>query len=292
MPLRIALSLGGGGLKIAYLIGVVTELVRQGHTIVSADGVSAGALTTALLIQGDLHILEAVALGGLPGEYPALTNDVHRLKTGWELRGMLFGGPDNVDTFARNDRLWSNYLSRLIDPDRITIPGYVGACVWSEPKAPYRSIAHTEPEWARAVYGSATMPPPLWDPVLWNGNLLVDGGLRSTVPTDDVMDRIAKDEQDVPDMVLSVPTNRDREPTDLPGRGLDKGLVRTIGVLTSQIEMDDLQPKFWWPSVHHDVLRPTVKLGGTLHSTAQLQRDRYEHGVARVREMFGDAEGG
>jgi len=288
--MNIAVGIGGGGLKIAYEIGVIMELQNRGHRIVSSDGVSAGALVTALLIQHEWGLLEAVVKGGGPGDsrmWPALTEDVHRWRTGRELAWpMLTRGLRGVDSMGRNDRLWSNYLSRFIDADRAVIPGYVGCVEWNTPGSPYRSIAHDEhpAAWPRAVWGSATIPV-IWEPVHWrDGTYLADGGLRTSVPIDDIMDRIVRGVQAAPDLVMAVPTNVEGQPADDVGPGLDGAALHTIGIMTAQIESDDVAAKPWWPDVPHVILRPTVDLGGTLESTPQTQLDRYEHGKERVRE--------
>jgi predicted acylesterase/phospholipase RssA len=299
----IHVALGGGGWRAPVHGGFLSRLRELGVEVTGIDGVSAGALATAYAAQGDYDRMRDLSL-------TAMIPDGHRLKTGPELieeagRVRIRLWPPRVDvtiavnriqSVGRNDRLWTNYLERDIDPTRVQVPCWVGCTVWCGPDLRYLSIPHTAGQWARAVWGSATMPL-IWESIEWTGTApdsgeietlqLVDGGLMSVIPLDDAMFHIMHGHAPKPDLVVALGTTPGNPFLDEPA-GLVHGALRTLGTMTAQTTRDDVEPKSWWPSDQaYEVRYIEPDLGGTLDATPELQLARWNQGVAIADELFG-----
>lgn len=305
--MKVAVAFGGGGMKFPFLVGVWQSIVNAGHEIVEVHGVSAGALTVAMAVQGKLD--DAVRLS-----LETMTHHVHRYFKGSELAWAAIRG--KLVTLATHQRLRELIEQNIPQVFPAVMPGFVGAVDWDS--GAYLSLAHTAPNWPCAVLGSATIPPPLWPPVTWHDESgrtrrLVDGGVRTQIPLMDIYDRIFSSQLNC-DFVIAVPTSPAQigEPEVFVSVKDDirDASLRTVELLTNQVGRDDItmpmtvnhilaqlpttmggprtedgRPYKHVPTL---IIRPSTDLGGSLETTKEKQRFRFDHGILRAKQELAE----
>ena len=285
-----AIVLSGGGAKIGYHAGALSELQARGlldHAeTVAGAGVSAGALAIPFAMAGRPELLEQLVM-------ETRESSIHRRfsKAGmaWMLiRGRLESIADNRPLLAMIQR-WITPLLSEIPHRRQTFVGHVrfdGAC-------PYVAVPLTAPDIERAIWASCTIPG-LWKPVPMDGYAAVDGGLRTQIPLDDVLPL------DV-DEIICVSLNPATLTEDGPTPWIVPTLARTLSIITQQVALDDVAPAIRINRIVEQassqgatiirrstgqpyryqrilVVRPQLGLGDTLDFTATTQAQRIQQG--------------
>lgn len=201
---RLGLALGGGAARGFAHLGVLKVLAERGITVHAVAGSSAGSLVGALYCAGK----------------------------GWdEIRaiGHRIDWPDLVSpTWPSLGLVKTDKLERVVD-------GLLEGRSFDELKLPFKAVAvdiqRGEPvvldhgRVARAVRASASIPG-IFEPTIWEGRYLVDGGLMNDVPVDVVRGMGV-------DVVLGVNLNRDRISTGKPQSMVDI-LLRSLNILIYQ----------------------------------------------------------
>ena len=160
MP-RIGLALGSGSARGWAHIGVIRALEKAGVRPDIVCGTSIGALVGAAYVAGELDRLETWVLGLQIGDVVGLM-DV-------SLDGGILKGNRLMDFFRRG--MADRPIDALSVPfGAVATSLHTGAEVW------LRSGSILD-----AVRASMSLPG-LFAPVMWQGSLLVDGGLVNPVP--------------------------------------------------------------------------------------------------------------
>lgn len=178
----VALALGGGGARGAAHVGVLRVLQREGIPVDHVVGSSTGAFIGGLYCAGvPLDKIEAVLLDGsarkayMPGPYiPRLLLRSLLLLRSWKSRPG-YPGIYNGKKFAR-------FVDKLVPEaqrniENLKIPFSVVATNLVDGKI-YRI---SRGDLGTAVQASCALPT-LHQPVVINGNVLVDGGLGANMP--------------------------------------------------------------------------------------------------------------
>jgi NTE family protein len=201
---RLGLALGGGAARGFAHIGVLKVLAEEGIRADLVAGTSAGSLVGALYCAG--RSWEEIRAVGRDINWPDLVSPA------WPTLGL-----------ARTDKL------------EAVIERHLQGRSFAELEIPFRAVAVDiqrgevvvlgQGSVARAVRASASIPG-IFEPTMWEGRYLVDGGLMDDVPADVVRDMGA-------DVVLGVNLNRDRISTGPPQNMVDI-LLRSLNILIYQ----------------------------------------------------------
>jgi len=157
---RVALALQGGGAHGAFVWGVLDRLMERGQRIDCICGVSSGALTAAMLVQGwvrggpegaraemrrlwqrvshahALSPLQAAPLERWLWGHSDLSNNL--MWQGWEVAMRMFS-PAQLNPFGHN-------------PMRLLLDDLVHPKLLADPAAPKLTVAATDVATGRAVY--------------------------------------------------------------------------------------------------------------------------------------------
>jgi NTE family protein len=160
----LGVVLGGGGARGFAHLGLLRALTEQGHSIDLIGGTSIGALIAALFAQGRSLDDMRAALGDLFVRHNYL-NDYSLSRVS------LIGG-----------RKFRAQLERLFGEQRIEMLPVPYFCI-STNLTRGAAVVHDRGQLREWVASSMTIPG-IGPPVVWRGDLLVDGGLLNNVPTD------------------------------------------------------------------------------------------------------------
>ncbi|MDH4127920.1 MAG: patatin-like phospholipase family protein [Spirochaetota bacterium] len=170
---KIALVLGGGGLRGMSHIGVLKSLHKRGIKISEYIGSSMGALIASFAASGiPIRFIEKVAKNLKKSDildFNPFDFLKYRLKTGWIYRG------DKLETFLRNNLPVHTF-------DELKTPLYVntvnlntgGTVIWGLPS--FRDVSLEE-----AVYSSCAFPI-VFKPKKIKGEYYIDGGVADNLP--------------------------------------------------------------------------------------------------------------
>ena len=216
---RLSLVLGSGGARGYAHIGVIEELVAQGYEIASIAGSSIGALVGGIYAAGKLEDYRDWVV-------PLERMDVFRLLD-WTLSG---GG------FIKGNRIM-DALRELVGETNIEdlpVP-YTAVAVDLEAQ---REVWFSSGLLFEAIRASIAIPT-IFRPYLYQGRLLVDGGLLNPLPVSPTL-------RDRTDYTLAVDLNGEPEPglyahreplVEQHERGIQHGLINHL--LPHSSEPDD-----------------------------------------------------
>jgi len=271
--------LSGGGAAGAYQVGMCRELIDAGIYPTTLIGVSTGALQAACLAQGigveglrkQMDLLEDIWLNQIrSNDDICKRRKIWTLLPPWKRKGLYDNKPlkrlieKNVDP------------DKVADCDRKLIVGTVDLCSGNYVAASSLNSGNIR-EWILA----STSIPASFDPVIIDGYLLVDGGVRNVTPlTDAVKETYATH---VWILLASPPKPRSKKKKQF-GNILEIAL-RAIGLQTNETFQTDLALGLKNLSVPSTILQVKSRNIGTLEFEPQKIREAYEHGreVARIK---------
>ncbi|MFT4289230.1 patatin-like phospholipase family protein [Nocardioides sp.] len=161
---RVALALGAGGARGYAHLGAVREIRERGHEVVSVAGTSMGALVGGLVAAGKEEDFATWASG-------LRQRDVIRLlDPKWRA-----GGAFNAEGVV--EELESLLGEQLIE--ELPIPFTAVATDLES----HREVWFQRGPLVKAIRASIGIPG-VFVPVMWNGRVLVDGGLLNPLPMD------------------------------------------------------------------------------------------------------------
>ncbi|MBC7919916.1 MAG: patatin-like phospholipase family protein [Ferruginibacter sp.] len=175
--MKIGLALSGGGARGIAHLGVLKALLEQGIQPAMISGVSAGAIAGALYAAG-YHPDEVL-------EIIISTNMFRFLRPAMSRVGIL--------KMERTDELYLKYLTGN-EFEKLNIPLIVSATNLNLGETVYFSRG----ELIKPLQASSCIPV-LFEPVRFNGNTYVDGGILNNLPVEPLLDTC--------DFIIGVHTN-------------------------------------------------------------------------------------
>lgn len=161
---RVALALGAGGARGYAHLGAVREIRRRGHEVVAVAGSSMGALVGGLVAAGADEAFVEWASG-------LRQRDVIRLlDPKWRA-----GGAFNAEGVVAE-------LERLLGEQLIEELPLPFTAVATDLES-HREVWFQRGPLVKAIRASIAIPG-VFVPVMWNGRVLVDGGLLNPLPMD------------------------------------------------------------------------------------------------------------
>lgn len=192
-PQRIGLALGGGGIRGAAHIGVLSVLERAGVKFDVVAGTSVGALVGAC-VAADIPASEILA-AFRSAKWTTLT------KPSWGSKLSM------LDSNPMGEILTKTVHAETFDDLALPFAAVASDILTGE------TVIITEGRLCDAVVASAAVPG-VFEPMRRDGRLLVDGGLTENLPVSVARDMGA-------DVVIAVdimpPLAGDFEPKDIPG---------------------------------------------------------------------------
>jgi len=227
----LGLVLSGGGAYGAFQVGVLEGMLETNPELPWYDifcGVSVGALNGAYLAQ---YEGPTAAIEDLSSLWDNLdTPDVYR---NWFPFGFLQAFWEN--SFYRTDPL-ARMISENLDLDFIKTSGKklrIGAV--SQNTGEYRVFDQTDDDLHAAVLASSAFPL-MFEPVKFDGNLWVDGGVRNVTPLKAAIDAGATEiDVIVTEAVEASPVFK-ASPKNLAQSGM-----QILGTMVNEITMMDLK---------------------------------------------------
>lgn len=159
---RVALSLGSGGARGYAHIGVLQVLAERGHEVVSIAGTSMGALVGGIAAAGKLE------------EYTEWAVHLTQREV-WRLFDLTLSAPGAI----RAERVFAK-VSEILDGVTIEALPIPFTAVATDLHA-RREVWFQRGPLDQAIRASIALPGFI-TPVMFNGRLLVDGGLMNPVP--------------------------------------------------------------------------------------------------------------
>jgi NTE family protein len=192
-----ALVLGGGGVAgIAWELGLLAGLARQGVDVRDADlvvGTSAGSIVGTLLRSGeDLEQLYERQLGAVPASEPSVRFDGTALMTAFATA--LAGATGQQDARARIGELALRTSAVPEAERRAIIRSRIGEPEWPAARLVVTAVDTADGGFAAfdsasgvalldAVAASCAVPT-VWPPITIDGHRFMDGGMRSPTNAD------------------------------------------------------------------------------------------------------------
>jgi NTE family protein len=165
--MRIGLTLSGGGARGIVHLGVIKALEEFGVVISQLSGTSAGAIVGALYSYGHTpdEILKLISS----------TSFFRSLRPAWTLTGLL-----------SLDKLRDILLTHLPDNTFGTLKIPLTVAVTDIRKA--RGVYFSAGELVPAILASCCIPA-IFNPIHFNGEIYVDGGIVDNLPTKSIRDK-------------------------------------------------------------------------------------------------------
>jgi NTE family protein len=200
---RKALVLSGGGSKGAYQVGAIQALLEFGHSWDAVYGISVGALNAGWLAMYKPEDQYA-NFGGLREIWNAIktSNDIYEPWAPFYLNyiASLWKGSLNSGKPLRR------IVTKFFDIERARASGVklsVGCCSLTTSR--YHAFDQTNPNILEYILASSHLPV-IFEPLLIEGQVWVDGGIRHQIPILDAL----KDEPEHIDVIVTQPiTNYD-----------------------------------------------------------------------------------
>ena len=164
MSRNVALVLSSGGARGVAHIGVIEELIKSGFTITSIAGTSMGALVGGMLAKGTLPEFTEWLLG-------FTKMDVLKFMDLTTSRGGLIKGEKIL-------KVLGEFIGDINIED-LSIPY---ACVAAD-LIGHKEMVFTEGSLLNAIRASSSIPT-VFLPVIYDGMMLVDGGVINPLPLD------------------------------------------------------------------------------------------------------------
>lgn len=262
---------GGGGARGFAHLGLIRALAELGHKVDLAGGTSFGALVSALVAQGR-------PLEDIRGELTELFVKHNYLNDYSLSRVSLITG-----------RKFRNQLDKIFGDQRIEELPIPYFCV-STNLTRGSAAVHDHGRLADWVASSMTIPG-IGPPVVWNGDLLVDGGLLNNVPTDlmQLMGRGDVIGSDVSNAVeLRVEGVDSSEPRDLLNfRAVAKSFNLAKILFRSATLVDEDQMRARRASADLYLRMPVQGVGTFDWEAAQsLENQAYEYALVELEKFF------
>jgi len=198
MAIKRALCLSGGGSKGAYQIGAIQALLESGRTWTSVHGISVGALNATWIA---MHRPEeqAAAFPGLKSIWDNVhsSRDIYKPWAPFYLNyiASMWKGSLNSGAPLRG------IVSKFWDINRLRYSGVkmtVGCCSLTTSR--YHSVDQTDDNFMEYVLASSHLPV-IFEPLLIDGQLWVDGGIRHQIP---ILDALKEDPDEI-DVIVTQP---------------------------------------------------------------------------------------
>lgn len=231
---RNALVVSGGGSRGAFAVGAIEVLREAGIEFDVVAGTSTGALITPLVITDDLPLLRTI--------YGSVrTDDIIRKRDALEilLRDALYDSHplwSLINSFITEER-YQEIITSKKEMFVATVNLQTGALVhWNQHTSGPGGGPLSRETLMRAVFASASIPvmmPPVDIEV--GGDQHVDGGVREIAPLEIAIDNGATD------IYAVVLEPEIREHSNESYRFIVKTLVRTIGIFTQEVLLNDVR---------------------------------------------------
>lgn len=229
-----ALCLSGGGSKGAYQVGAIQALLEAGHTWDGVYGISVGALNAAWIA---MHAPEQQAqnFAGLRAIWDNVktSSDIYEPWAPFYLNyiASLWKGSLNSGKPLRK------LVERFFDLEKVRATGVklsVGCCSLSTSR--YQQFDQTDDNIMEYILASSHLPV-VFEPLLINGEMWVDGGVRHQIPILDAL----KDDPDEIDVIITQPITN-YETSMIPSSKFKSAIqvsLRGAGIFSDQIYFED-----------------------------------------------------
>lgn len=231
---RRALVLSGGGSRGAWMTGAMKALAEDGRSWDSVHGVSVGALNAGWIAMHPKH------------QHPACVSTLYSiwnkvLKTEQIYAAWAPFGLKYLYSLWKGSLHSGSPLRRLVeeswDGELIQKSGIkltVGCVSLSSGR--YHAIDQTNPRILDYVLASSHLPL-VFEPILIDGELWVDGGIRHQIPIIEAL----KEEPDEIDIIATSPvlTERTEPKTDIQLKSMSNVAGRAAEILADQVYAND-----------------------------------------------------
>lgn len=272
--MKLGLVLGGGGAKGSYQAGVIKGLIENGFEITAITGTSVGALNGALVTVG--KVKEMISLWESISEDNTFYPNYYHGKT----IGIIFR-----ESIYSNSWLKENIYKNLSQESLNTSPIYYG-CVSSDlitGKSIFKTNC-TDEDIRKYILASASLPP-AFPPVIESNYSLVDGGLTSPIPVEEILEF----KEALVDKILIIPAGKISIDYSKPDNFIESNL-RVIDVMYNSILERSFQKgvaKYWNQNKLFAVLDPPRNTVSTLECNHDRIMDFMEEGYLAGKNFKG-----
>jgi NTE family protein len=232
--IKRALVLSGGGAKGSYQIGALKALCEIGRSWNSVHGISVGALNAAWFAMYKPED-QAKSMSGLLEiwENVKSSKDIYRPWAPWKLNYIMSLWKGSLNTGAPLRKI----ISRFWDLEKARESGVkltVGCCSLTTTK--YDAIDQTNNNIMEYVLASSHLPI-VFEPLLIDGELWVDGGVRHQIP---ILEALRENPDEIDVIVTQPPVNYNS--SIVPNSSLKSAInvsLRGAGIFSDQVYFED-----------------------------------------------------
>lgn len=227
--METALVLSGGGAKGAFQAGALKKLAEHGFNYNSIAGVSVGALNGIMTASGQTNRMVEI--------WRTITRDQIYMKRSIPRIALKFiaykiGISSPPRSIYSNEPLFK-LLKRELENITVTTPLTIGR-IDLESGQYLNEIVPKSTDFAKQILASTAIPV-VWEPVVIDGKMYVDGGIRNTTPLKDAVltnpDRIV--------VITNGPLHAFKENTNLTD--IIDIAERSLDIMLDEIFREDLK---------------------------------------------------
>lgn len=234
-----ALVLSGGGSKGAFQVGKIKQLTERGFMWDIITGVSVGALNTSFLAMYNVRDQRQAAIDLVELWDTCVTSNASIYK-GWApwiltyVPAIWKGSVYNTQPLK--ELLHAKFLHERMHNSDVEV--YIGSC--SVNTGLYKVCKKDEPKFLDFVLASASFPI-AFPPVMIDGELYTDGGVRTVVP---IMDAINAGATEI-DVIMTSPVQTDTTSIrTIPSSAVSKIIplaLRVTDILLDEVFLMDIE---------------------------------------------------